>query len=59
MTRILNVHLLPDLADPHLLAGHTTVVIDVLRASTTITTALASGARAIVPCLEVAEAPRR
>ena len=56
MTRILNVHLLPDLANPHELAGHTTVVVDVLRASTTITTALAAGATAIVPCLEVAEA---
>jgi len=56
MTRILNVHLLPDLANPHELAGHTTVVVDVLRASTTITTALAAGAATIVPCLEVAEA---
>ena len=56
MTRILNVHLLPGLANPHELAGHTTVVVDVLRASTTIATALAAGAMAIVPCLEVAEA---
>jgi 2-phosphosulfolactate phosphatase len=32
------------------------VVIDVLRASTTITTALAAGAAAVVPCLEITEA---
>lgn len=56
MNRILNVHLLPEMADPHDLAGHTSVVIDVLRASTTITTALAYGASRIVPCLAVEEA---
>ena len=56
MTQILNVHLLPDLADPHDLSGHTSVVIDVLRASTTITTALAYGAECIIPCLTVEEA---
>ena len=56
MNRILNVHLLPDLADPHDLAGHTSVVIDVLRASTTITTALQHGAAEVIPCLTVEEA---
>jgi len=56
MTRVLNVHLLPELANPHELAGHTSVVIDVLRASTTITTALENGASHIVPCLAVEEA---
>ena len=56
MNRILNVHLLPELADPHDLAGHTSIVIDVLRASTTIATALVSGARKIIPCLTVEEA---
>jgi 2-phosphosulfolactate phosphatase len=35
------------------------VVIDVLRASTTILQALASGAASVVPCLEVDEARRR
>jgi 2-phosphosulfolactate phosphatase len=54
--RLLNVHLLPDLADPFELAGHTVVVIDVLRASTTLAAALAAGAKQIVPCLEVDEA---
>jgi 2-phosphosulfolactate phosphatase len=56
MHRILNVHLVPEMANPHDLAGHTSVVIDVLRASTTITTALNAGAEAIVPCLTVEEA---
>lgn len=56
MNRILNAHLLPEMADPHALAGHTSVVIDVLRASTTITTALAYGASRIIPCLAVEEA---
>ena len=53
---MLNVHLLPDLADPHDLAGHTSIVVDVLRASTTITTALDSGAEKVIPCLTVEEA---
>ena len=56
MNCILNVHFLPELADPHDLAGHTSVVVDVLRASTTIVTALDSGARKIIPCLSVEEA---
>ena len=56
MNQILNVHLLPELAHPHDLAGHTSVVVDVLRASTTITTAVDSGAEKIVPCLAVEEA---
>lgn len=53
---MLNVHLLPDLVAPSALAGRTVVVIDVLRATTTICHALAAGARAVVPCLEIDEA---
>jgi 2-phosphosulfolactate phosphatase len=56
MPETLNVHFLPSLADPHELAGHTTVVIDVLRATTTIAAALAAGAQELIPCLEVEEA---
>ena len=56
MTNQLNVHLLPELANPHDLAGHTSIVIDTLRASTTITTALENGAEKIIPCLTVEEA---
>src|SRR5687767_8847167 len=50
------VHLLPDLVEPADLAGRTVVVIDVLRATTTICHALAAGAGAVVPCLEIDEA---
>ena len=56
MTQILNVHFLPNLVEPGELAGHVSVVIDVLRASTTITTALNSGAEKILPSLTVEEA---
>jgi 2-phosphosulfolactate phosphatase len=52
----LDVYLLPDLVEPAALAGKTVVVIDVLRATTTIVHALAAGAREVAPCLEVDEA---
>jgi 2-phosphosulfolactate phosphatase len=54
--RTVAVHLLPELVEPQQLAGKTAVVIDVLRATTTVVTALASGAREVLPCLEVADA---
>ncbi|MBX3444303.1 MAG: 2-phosphosulfolactate phosphatase [Planctomyces sp.] len=41
---------------PEMLAGSVAVVIDVLRASTTIVHALAAGAEAVIPCQEVEEA---
>ena len=41
------------------LRGRTVVVIDVLRASTTIITALASGARGVIPCAGLEEATER
>ncbi len=53
---MLHVHYLPTLTTPANLAGGLVVVIDVLRASTTICQALASGAKAVIPCLEVDEA---
>lgn len=56
MSKTVAAYLLPELVSPDNLRGKTVVVIDVLRASTTITTALAVGAREIVPCLEVEEA---
>jgi 2-phosphosulfolactate phosphatase len=52
----LQVHLLPQLAGEESFRGGIAVVIDVLRASTTITQALASGATAVVPCQTVPEA---
>jgi 2-phosphosulfolactate phosphatase len=51
-------HFLPDLVSPEELAGGTVVVIDVLRASTVIGYALAAGAVAVIPTLEVDEARR-
>jgi 2-phosphosulfolactate phosphatase len=54
----IDVYLLPDLVEPAALAGKTVVVIDVLRATTTIVHALAAGAKEVVPCLEVDEARR-
>jgi len=58
MSRTVFAFLLPELVSPDKLRGKTVVVIDVLRASTTITATLAAGAREIVPCLEVEEARR-
>lgn len=54
--RELNVHLLPGLIEPTATAGRTVVVIDVLRATTTICHALQAGATCVVPCLEIDEA---
>jgi 2-phosphosulfolactate phosphatase len=56
MKRILNVYALPTLVAAGNLAGDTAVVIDVLRASTTIVYALAAGAKEVIPCLEVPDA---
>lgn len=54
----LEVHFLPDLVEPAELAGKLVVVVDILRATTTIVHALAAGAREIIPCREVDEAQR-
>ena len=56
MSREITVYLLPSLVDPTRLAHETVVVIDVLRATTTIVHALAAGASQVIPCLEVEEA---
>jgi 2-phosphosulfolactate phosphatase len=50
------VHLTPRLAPPEQLAGGVAVVIDVLRATTTMIHALAAGCSAVRPCAEVDEA---
>jgi 2-phosphosulfolactate phosphatase len=55
MPRI-NVHFLPQLVAPESLAGGVSIVIDVLRATTTIAAALAAGAREVIPCLEIEDA---
>ncbi len=49
----LNVHFLPGHVEAAALAGSTVVVIDLLRASSTICQALASGATCVMPFLEI------
>ncbi len=56
MTIDLQVHLLPSLVSEEQLRGGVAVVIDVLRASTTITQALASGATAVIPTATIEDA---
>jgi len=56
MIRRINTHLLPSSTSPEQLAGKTVVVIDVLRATTTIAYALAHGASEVIPCLTIEEA---
>lgn len=53
------VHWLPTLFSPEELRGGVAVVIDLLRASTTMAQALAAGAKAVIPCGEVSEAQAR
>lgn len=56
MTRALRTHLLPELFSPATLADGVAVVIDILRASTTMTAALSAGATRVIPCGEVKDA---
>jgi 2-phosphosulfolactate phosphatase len=51
----LRVHELPAHVEPADLAGSTAIVIDMLRASSTICYALAAGAKCVVPLLEIDE----
>jgi 2-phosphosulfolactate phosphatase len=50
------VHLVPQLLEPSRLKGSIAVVIDVLRATTTIIHALAASCTAVRPCVEIEEA---
>ncbi len=52
----IQVHNLPQDVDVRELAGSTVIVIDVLRATTTICQAIAAGAREVVPFREIHEA---
>ncbi|HEY1859109.1 MAG TPA: 2-phosphosulfolactate phosphatase [Gemmataceae bacterium] len=54
--REVQVHLLPDLVPPGGLAGTVAVVIDVLRATTTVIHALAAGCVAVRPVAEIEDA---
>jgi len=51
-----NVYPLPELASEESLKGGTAVVVDILRATTTMTFALNSGAKRVIPCLTTQEA---
>jgi 2-phosphosulfolactate phosphatase len=55
----IDVTLTAEAVDPDSLAGATVLIVDVLRASTTMTAALAGGAAAIVPVPDAEEARRR
>lgn len=54
----LHVHMLPALVSCETLANQCVVVVDVLRATTTIAHALAAKATAVIPCLEIEDAWR-
>ena len=54
--RPVSVHLLPGFVPANALAGSVAVVVDVLRASTTIVHALAAGCCSVRPCAEIEEA---
>lgn len=56
MPQDLKVYELPARVAPEDLSGTTAVVIDVLRATTTILYALEAGAREVIPCLEIDDA---
>jgi 2-phosphosulfolactate phosphatase len=56
MNPILNVYALPSLVEPEEMAGGTVVLIDVLRAATTIVHALEAGATEVIACREVEDA---
>lgn len=56
--RPLAVHLLPSLVSPDALSGGVVIMIDALRASVTISAALAAGATRVVPTLTVEDAER-
>lgn len=58
MSRRVDVHFLPDTLDDAALTGSVAVVVDILRASTTIAAALHSGARCVLPCERVDDARR-
>jgi 2-phosphosulfolactate phosphatase len=58
MTDRLKIHLLATELQPTDVAGGVAVVIDVLRASTTMTVALANGAACVIPCGDIETARR-
>ena len=55
MSRLISVHPLPTLFEPGDVKCGIAVVVDILRATTTITHALANGAECVIPCGTVEE----
>ena len=53
---LLDVHFLPNTLSEDILTGSVAIVVDLLRASTTMVTALAAGAETILPCESVEQA---
>jgi 2-phosphosulfolactate phosphatase len=58
MAALVKIHLLATQLQPAEVAGGIAVVIDVLRASTTIAVALANGAACVIPCGDIESARR-
>lgn len=58
MIHDVHVHLLPNLFEPEEFRGGVAVILDILRASTTIVHVLAHGAARVIPTGEIAEARR-
>lgn len=56
MSKEIHVHLLPALFKPEAVSGGIAVVVDILRASTTMAFALHNGAAGIVPCGSIDDA---
>lgn len=55
MSKFINVYALPEIAEPSKMKGDTAIVVDVLRATTTMITALAHGAEEVRPFLELSQ----
>ena len=58
MPQVIRVHLAPALVTPDELAGRTVLMIDLLRASTTICYALAAGSSSVMPFVDVEDVRR-
>lgn len=56
MPQALHVHFLPTSLDPETLCGGTAVIVDILRASSTMITALRNRATRVIPCATPEEA---
>lgn len=50
-----SVHLAPTFVPPEVFAGSVAIVVDLIRATTTITSALAAGADRVIPCATIEE----